>query len=328
MFSFFNKSNYTVQIFTIIICGIVLWMPGFLNPIEIQLNSSLTPLYNKLVDTISVWSLLPAFLGLFCLYFIAFLLNNTLSENDIIPSNNYLLALFVVFLGSWHYDLLTFHHALPAALCLVFVIRNAFKVATHEVSYNNAFLTGFNIALASMFYFPAVIFVALIPIGLIVIRVFKLRFWLLAIAGFLFVYLCLAVWKFWFEILPSSVYDYFYFFQNLSLIELQLNKSLFFYILGIPFLLLILISIFKIITSLIEQNIAVRQAMLWLVWFAVIAAIGFFIDTKDFVIHSVILMLAVSLFFAKFITNIKRKFYAEIVFVIILAFVVFFRFYV
>lgn len=328
MFNFLYKSSFTFQILAIFICGLLMWIPGFINPVLITHSNSLTPLYNVIIDIINILPFLPVIFGLLCLFFIAFYFNNTLSANDIISSNNFLPAFMVVVLASWHNDLLIFHHALPAALCLVFAMRNSLKVATYEESYNNAFLIGFNIALASMFYFPAIIFIILIPIGFIVIKVFRLRFWLLAFSGFLFIYTCLAVWKFWFNILGSSISDYLNYFKYLSIVKFQFNQSIFFYLLGIPFLLLILISFLKIISSLIEHNIAIRQALLWLVWFGFIATIGFFIDSKDFIKHTVIIALPVSFFLIKLLKSFKRNLFTEIVFVLILTFVLFFRFYV
>ncbi len=89
-----------------------------------------------------------------------------------------------------------------------------------------------------------------------------------------------------------------------------------------------LISFLRIIATLIEQNISVRQALLFIIWFSVFASVGFFIDSKDFIIHSVLLILPVSLFFIKYLIDIKKRLNVEIAFTIIIIFIVFFRFYV
>jgi hypothetical protein len=328
MFNLFNKTNYRVQIFIIIITGITLWLPGFINPVIIQKGNNLTPLYNISIQILQSWKPLVTITGLIFLFLLSFSLNNTLVKHDIIIMNNYLPAFLVVLLGSWHSTLLTFHPALPAALLLLTTANNFLTVSIKDEAFNNLFYIGFSIALASMFYFPAIIFFIIIPIGFIAIKIFSLRAWLLAFTGFFFPYVCLTVWYFCIDKLEIIIKDYLYYFSNLSFINIKIDNSFLFYVLCIPLCLLIIFSVFKVLTTLINKNISVRRALILITWFVILSVAGLFTNSKNVILHSIIILFPVITFVAQFINSIRKKIIKEIAFCFIIMFTIFFRFFV
>ncbi|HRS53843.1 MAG TPA: hypothetical protein P5250_03975 [Bacteroidales bacterium] len=331
MLTKFYKLNFTSQILIILITGIILWLPSFVNPFQITYSSTLTPLFNKLINILNIWKYLPILSGLICLYLIVFILNDTLANNEIISKNNYAPALLAIILSSWHPVLLNFQPILPGSLFLILAMRNALKSATQDEPINNPFYTGFYIALSSMFYFPFILLFLLIPIGFIVSRVFSWRSWLLSLWGALLPYILLLTWKFWNNKLFETIHNYINYFKNIpSYLNLNkallLKQSIIINSLYAILLIIIILALMKNIYNLIEKNIAVRRSLIWIIWCLIIVVAASFFN-KERLIYSQIIMLFSSIIIEQFIYSIKKNIYVNLIFIILISFIIFFRFY-
>lgn len=136
------------------------------------------------------------FAALLC-FLQALLVNNIVNNNRILPRKNYMAgALFIIFSSFFPSGLFLS----PASIALTFIILatdRIFSLIKKDKLYGDVFDTGFLVALATLFYFPCVVFVVFVYIGLATVRAFNYREWTIAFLGFLSPIFLVFTWYFW-----------------------------------------------------------------------------------------------------------------------------------
>jgi hypothetical protein len=136
------------------------------------------------------------FLTLVLIFLQAIIFNFVLSINNLYPERTYVPALLYVLFSSLFLD---FYTLSPPLLGMTFII-----VAFHFVFFQirtadddeNVFYTGILIAIASLFYFPYLIFILLAILSFLFFSGAALRKYLLLIIGFVFPFLLVGVYFF------------------------------------------------------------------------------------------------------------------------------------
>jgi hypothetical protein len=178
----------------------------------------------------------------------------------------------------------------------------------HE-AYATVFNIGTLLSVASMFYLPSFIFVLLIWVGFIIYRIISWREWFISILGLIFPYIFLGTYYFWNDCLLSKIVSY----KNaLSLINFQDFHLSLYTLIIVSFLGIILIlSLFKFITTINEKQIKIRKFLSFIIWFFLISSISLLPSVKYGILSYMVMIPSASVLITLYLSNAKKHLWAE-----------------
>ncbi len=269
----FFKQNYISQYLLFTILAIVLWIPSFTEPPYIAAQDASGPLYNLLIG-FTTHKLIWIIFAFACLYIQSFLLNGILIYHEIIPKTSFLGGFLFFILSSSLIEFQYFHPALIGQFFIIISIHNLNKMYGKDYFMPDTFKTGFLIGLASLFYFPFIIYLLLIWASLLLFRVSRIRPWIVPVFSFATPYLFLFTYYFWFDklyIFEGYVKQLQLNFQNIWLLksELSIYQSL-------AYVFLFLISYLFLFGKISENSIIVRKKIYMISNMFLISILGFF----------------------------------------------------
>ena len=147
----------------------------------------------------------------------AIYLNIIINNNEVLYRNTNLPALIYPMVISFMPQLLWLHPILFVNAILLFALNRIFSTYKHPNPLSRYFDIGFLIAMASLFYFPAVFLILLVFVSLAIIRPFVWREWVSTIIGLLLPYFFISVYYFWtdrlnyfwLKVIPYQISDIF-----------------------------------------------------------------------------------------------------------------------
>jgi hypothetical protein len=301
----FFKSQQPATLFVIPLVVFILWFQAFFNhPFIVEYSA---PLYA--LSTI-VLKALPSFVQV--LIAVALIstegiyLNNLMNRYEVLYKNSYLPAFMYALMMSLASPLLLFHPLILANLFLIRALDKIFALFKNESPISQLFDSGFLIAIASLFYFPAASFFILFLVSLSILRPLNFREWMIAFTGFLLPYFFLSVYFFWTNQLKNGwkTITSNYLPQHLK-IDFVLAKPLI-------ILLTVLGLLFLLSLNLLRQNfyknvIRTRSNQQILLLFFVLAAASSFLLQRISFYHFTLLAIPLSAFFAYYFLAAKRR---------------------
>jgi hypothetical protein len=233
--------------------------PGFESPLFLMIHNYIDLQY---------W-VFPA-VGLFILIFNALLLNNVLIRHELSPKNTLLGAFIFIFLMSQSPAASSVNPVLFASIFLIPAFDNILRTFGKADPTQEVFSAAFLLALASLFYFPAILILLVLIFSFIVFSTFSIRQILVALSGVIAVYLYLALFYFLTDQLEGQLAVYSDFFLNLSMVKLPDTYHQ--YVIWGMHLILFVLSALYISSHMNEWNISVRRKSLLIYWFLLLSA--------------------------------------------------------
>jgi hypothetical protein len=268
-----------------------------------------SPLYNLLYRNLGSFSILCSLVAVVLVFFEALLVNYMLSENDLIPRNSYIAAFMFILVSGYFSDIILLNPVLMANGCIIAAIWLFLRLYEEHEAYSTVFNIGSLLSVASMFYFPSVVFIFLIWIGFILYRMLSWREWFISILGFAFPYLFLATYYFWNDCLAAKVMEY---KHALHLVNfLDFSPTRYAYIVLVVLGLFLLISVFKLLFAINEKSIRIRKFLSFFIWLLIISFISLDLSASYYDLGFVMLLMPVSVFFALYLSFLKRIKLAE-----------------
>lgn len=266
---------------------------------------------NKIVS-VSVSILLIVAGGIF--------LNFIIQEFHLLRNQTYLPALTYVVLMSSIPEVLLLHPVLFANIFLMVALKRCLDISGNSVASPAAFDSAFIVSIASLFYFPAILFLFLVWISLVSFRSFSLRDCIIALIGVCIPYLFAGVYfywfdesgKFWLETIIQPVTDKIF---N----EIHFLKS--FYALIIFLFLMIVVSVPSFLSEIGRNKASIRSGLRLFIWFGAIAVFSYFLASSNSLFHFCVAAIPLSIIFSNMFLNIKPVF-AEIIFTVFILFMV------
>lgn len=312
----FLRSSFLAQYMLIVVTAALLWLPSlFLAPAAVVAGNH-SPIYNFFYPYFLLYPQVTIIFAFLYLLFQAFLFNQILASHHIIGRVSSLGTFVFVVLMSLSPDQTVMYPLLLAMPLVLFAISVMFKMYEHISNELSIFNASFFIALASMIYFSLAVLLLWVFISLFVLRIIKLRLWIIPLIGFLVPYLLLAV---------------VYFMQNKLLGQAKMYLSLpASFHLTIPeatayswvsLALLVLMSLKAIslsYSSLVDNNISIRKRKALMNVLLMIGILPLFYEHGTLMQRLVVLIpLAVYLAFSY--TFIKKHFTAQLFLAFLLA---------
>lgn len=314
MFTRIFKSDYIFQFIFFIITALIIWGKAFFS-VDYTYAPLNAPLYEIIHWMLADKFILKIILSFGLLIFQALVLKHTLSSNDLSPKNSLLPAFLYVVLMSSFGNFQNIQPLLFANLFIILALQTLFKAYSKAESYEQIFNAAFMISIASLFYFPVIIFMFFIWLVLLVFSILKWREWLISLLGFITPYLFVFSYYFLTDSLPIKFGGYLKFFENINFQQphLQLSHIIFLSILALIFMLSLIYTSLR----LGERSIFYRKKIIVLIVFSILSAVSFIYAKDFFVFQLCLLFIPFSFFFANYVAQIKKIMVSEIFLLIV-----------
>src|SRR3954470_8328591 len=203
--SFFKSNNASAYIF-IPVFALALWVFGFIHPVTIPAVKHAMPFYELLAGPVSnTW--VNIILSLLIIIAEAFFLNYIVNENEILTRPSFLPAvLYIIFMSS-NKAMFILHPLVFGNFFLMVAIHRLLNSYRKEKAFSHFFDAGFLISIASLFYFPYIVFFPILAAALVVLRPFNWREWIISLAGIIVPYILVATIYYLRNTLDYLLYD-------------------------------------------------------------------------------------------------------------------------
>ncbi len=193
----FFKRNFELSFIFLFLTGIVCWSYFFIHPISLPLPSGFAPLYEYTYRLLANSPILISIISLCLVLIEGITINLALIRQNILNSKSWIPAfIFVLF----HFLLMHYSDGFTFLYCYLFIIlafAQLLGIYNNDAHYENVFWIGLFIGLASLIYFPSIIFLIFAYFSLINFSFYKIRKWLVLTLGAFIPYLYLFTFYFW-----------------------------------------------------------------------------------------------------------------------------------
>jgi hypothetical protein len=253
----------------------------------------------------------------------ALLFNRIVNEYNLLGKPSFLPALMYVTGASllMHFLVLT-----PVLICnflVIWMLSKFLSIHRKESALSTMFDLGMIIAVGTLIYLPFVVMMLLLWISLIIFRAFNWREWIAGILGFTTVYFFIAVAYYWtdsFEKLQS--------FQVPLAIEFKLFPINYYeYLVSIPLLLILFLSIISLQQKLYRSNVHIRKSYLLLFFTFIFSVLSFFITSNYQIYHFLLAVPAAAVFMAFYFSHATKAWFYESLYLMLVGFILYFQFF-
>ena len=185
------KGSQPALLFVIPVAGIIIWIPSLLSPEPISPDPYAMPLYDLLDEIINHNVIVSQLTGLLFAIMTAFLLTRINTRFILIPSRTYLPCILFLIIAGLYPHLRYFHPAIPAAFFLLLATGRMFNAYKQDSLSYAFFESALLVSIAGLFYAKASLYLILVWIGLIYLRPFLWREWIMSVIGFIVPYIIL-----------------------------------------------------------------------------------------------------------------------------------------
>ena len=312
----FRKTQWHTP-FLLLIIGAVLWFDAFMRP-EASLAYIRTinaPLYNLFEPFVSAYPLAANIFSFLLLFFQVYLVNYVATSKAFTDKYSGLTALFYLLLMSSTPGMIAPHPVLFSNLFLLLALNKIFNVYREKQVRLEVFNVGLLIALAGLFYYPAMVFVFLLLIALFVYYQVNIKAFFATLLGFLTPFAFLWLYYFMQDKTDQLITELTIMVQPMLIFEQSPGQyeKLLIYMLA----LLSLFSFFRLqFINKRKRPIRIRKRINLLFLFFLFAAVSYFLTVHYLHVHYGLMMIPLSVALGSFFYEIKRKKMAETLFTV------------
>ena len=311
----FFKHNYITQLIAIMLLVAALWIPVFVSHVsEVATGSPITPLYN-LVKNIFASSSLALTIFTFVVFGVSVLFfNSMLSVNQLVTRNSsigafvFVLCMCCVPIEDEFYPFLL---AMPLIMMVLQTVYLIYQVEKPEPYLMNS---GFFIAMASMFYFPAILLIAWVLIAMVIMYFRQLKHFLIPILGLFFPYFILFVIFYFNHSLVEYINDYALSFRELGFEGLGMST--------LELIVVALVFVFTVLSLLViksenaDNSIATRKKVAVTLWLLAFGFLMLFIQKP--VIYNGLIFMVVAVLISMALCYVEKTKIIDIVIVVLM----------
>lgn len=314
----FKKSRVLTP-FILILLALLLWADSFIFFTHHSLPAQqAAPLFNLLLPFIQNFPLLQVIAAWCFLIIQAFLVNHIVTSRNLMDRFTLLPALIYVVLMSGTFEMMSLNPVLFANFFLLLALNKIFDAFPEKEIILQVYNVGLLVALAGLFYLPALLFLFLAVIALFTYTVGNIRGLLATLMGFATPFLFLGVILYLADVFEenfSAILSYQGLLQVFSH-SFSYYTQAFLGFLGMLFLVAFLKVTFG---HFGEKPIRIRKRFHILVWFFFIALLSTLVMEGFFEIHYALMVIPLSMFLSVFFMEMKKNLLPEIIFTLLLA---------
>lgn len=202
------KNNRPITFLFLVAYFIVLKANVFVVPAEVMIEP--TAPFGELVfnflDTLGI-NAYPylQIIALLCIFIQALMLNSIVNRVKLYGEFNFIPSLSYILLTSWFAGFNYLSPTLIAAFPVIFSFGKVLKLIGKENFSSDLFDASFWIAIASLFWFPAIQFLFWLFLSVGMLKTFNIKTWLAGFSGFVIPYFLTATYFFWNGLLTDFV---------------------------------------------------------------------------------------------------------------------------
>lgn len=195
MLTNFFRSRQIILIPIIVVIGLLLWLPAIGTNYTLSLQHEM-PLYELFVHFFANKPFLQLLIAFVLVVAQAFVFNAITERHELFGKSSYLPALIYILLFSFTPEALHLHPLLFANFFILLSVDALLNMYRKPNAIGQSFETGLLIAIATLFYFPSILLLLFLLVGLFIMRPFSIREFILVVLGFVFPYLYVIVYYF------------------------------------------------------------------------------------------------------------------------------------
>ncbi len=315
----FFRNNSFIQLIGLLVLGILLWVNVFITPPPFVGNSFTSPLFN-LVSSLTNNLLILIILAFITLMIQSLYLNHILIKHELVHRSSTLPAFVYLVLMSHSLQLQHLYPALISGLFVLAAIDSLLDIDEENEYYRLSYKTGFLIGVASLFYLPTAALLLLIWITLFIYRIVSWRPSFIPIIGLFTPYLFLFTYYFWMDSANEFILHYQNYFTKTKLIFAS-NDG---YIRIIMTILAFFstISFTRVLGRINDKKMIVRKKISIILGLFFIGVLILFLN-NDLIIHASIIYIPISTFIAIYFSDMRKTFWADLLFSFTVLFIIF-----
>ena len=320
----FFKSKYSFQPVIVVVFAVMLCFDAFYNPPPRTFCQFTLPFLNDFFNSVARFPTIAVFLG-FCLLLLnAFIFNTIIVGNNIMGKYTYMPALIYILLMSLFKSNIILNNFSVVNLFILLIIRLLFKIYDKSDSYQQVLNIGFLLALISFFYFPGILLILFIWLVFIQFNIFSWREWTIIWIGLLIPYIFLSFFYFWFDNFYALLdiarlyYKSFYFHFHYTIYQVIFGSVLAF---------IVFVCLIYTMNGLERNTVIIRKKFILFISLAVISLVAGSVYSQSSNSLSVFLLPS-ALFASNYFQTVKKKFWRETIFILLLLLFVYSRIFI
>lgn len=202
------KANYPYNNFLLFVYGFLLKFHYFLSPKTPTAQSTDNFLFVRFLNALSSFGnnypVIYPVITYILLYIQAISFNRAVNDQRLLQKANYLPAMSYLLITSLFAEWNTLTSSLVINTLLIWVWSRMSRIHNIQKPKANLFNVGAVIGIATFFYFPSLAFAALVIMGLMIMRAFRLDEWIMVAVGIITPYYFLYAYLF----ITDKIYGY------------------------------------------------------------------------------------------------------------------------
>ena len=252
----------------------------------------------------------------------AFFLTNVINKQGVLRDSSHLPALLYVVLMSCFPEQLSFNPLLFANFFIIVFLNSIFNFYRSDTAVFEVFNAGVFIGLASLFYWPCLFLFPLTMASLFVLRPFNIREWVVSFLGVLLPFLFYGSVLFWLDML--SINSIKSILEPLYSVQFSTAYNGTYIILTAILAIIIIASLWRFSRDLNNfSKLRARKFLAIIVWFFLFAALSYLVASKNTMIGLSFLAIPLSVIISNYFLSLKNQLLAELVFLLLLAAVIY-----
>ncbi len=312
--------NYTQAIISTIVVGLLLWLNVFISPVSTSVISHDAIGYQLIGNALSGVPLLANIIALALIFFQAFALAGFSGRFNLLGRTNMMPALLFVVLSSFQHDANFLNPVVLSGVLLVVLLHKVGEIGEKTEAVRESFDAGMIIALASMFYIPSIIFMLFLWFTLVSYRIFRWREWVASLMGLVLPYLFLTLIYFFSDQLGIRAEEFWKELQFDSFDKLYLNVSnVIFYS---CIMLVFIPALVRFIARRNEKTVYIRHIISVALNYLITVVILMIITREFYAVALSLLFMPMALIISDYLSTLKKSFYREFFFLLIIGVVI------
>jgi len=251
--------------------------------------------------------------------------NHLINYYRILQKPSYLPAMSYLLISSLLVEFTLLTPAVLANTFLLFALSKVLSSYKKEKALAIIFDAALLISIASLFFFPYIVFFLFIIASLVVLRPFNLREYIFAVLGLLVPYYFIGVYFFWYGKLPGFWHTIQISQLSFPVAEMEHGSRVI--IIAVTMLIVILWSVFFIQSNILKMVVQVRSYMMVFILLLLIGSLSMLVQFNGEFFHFIWIALPVGLAFAIFFTEVRRRIFSELLHLFLILTVLFFQYY-
>jgi hypothetical protein len=311
----FLKPNNASAFFILPLLAVAIWSFGFFTDPVLPLKHAM-PLYELLVSPLAHLPWLTNIIGLLLVIAEAFLLNYIVNENEVLAKKTALPGLFYIVFMSNNSAMLALHPLLFSNLFLLFALGKILDAYRKDIVFSQVFDAGMLVSIASLFYFPCIIFFPVLGIALILFRPFLWREWVISLIGVVVPYIFVLTWYFWNDVMEYLFIDKMFFPIVFKSKGGSLPSS-FYFMISVGWIM-VLLSFGKLFNGLGGGTQKTKKALILMLWLLLFSGLSLFLAPEISTVYFSVLAIPIAVICSNYFSRMRRELWGELLFLIFL----------